>query len=1065
MKTSFRFILALALLGIGGFSLPVSAANPVPYVVWQPDQRFRMPDIVLQFATDESGAEWEKVNNPKWYEATPPILLGRAARYVQEALQRMTGKEFSVNSTPDLSAGIVLTLMNGATDDIRNDPEVKQALKEDPKDAYAAKEAFFIRSEQNRLLVVANTPAGLLDAVADLMKSVGYEVLGMGPDWIFAPDYRKKPLVFAINRAGRPGFYIRGLGATSGQSYGVGTIMSGLSDPKDETVDASYWRWMIGTRMYGTSMPGFPGHALQAYHKDVLARIKGTGAEEGEGFLAAKIPIGPKAERPAASPQNQDWLWIDSEGVGKGGAPLAWLSDGKTWIDQDPAEMAWNLDLSVPLVRQVIFKAMKTEAEAWFEKNPDELFVFASEAEDGAPGNSMLDKRMKYKNWYPEYCAAEKIPFGQPYVLHGFKGLDHPKETWDPSFASDNMFAFACFLLHEFDKYVDGLPKNKQVTFTGKSKKEMVRCSFYSYNYHDVPPNFNPDPRIRVMIASYPKHRGVGKWEAFKSQEDMARAFKIMLPREPSGDYRIISLSYYSDPGPGCIPPGWSNSAAAIADDYRRAYDAGYRAINEETDFNFGKLGLGYYLISKILWNPAMTAKDLDAIRDRWFQRAFGSAWKEMKAYYDFMNPENYPVNGPNSWAKAIRLIDAASQKLEASKEPEAQRRVDDVKQYWYSHYLMDTGKFTEKSPELKEYIWKGQMSYMVAMHVVVRRNFKGEEANAVKAAAAPVSDGPAHYTHAETQAWWAKVLDCWKPTAVNLFSDAALANGKPAKSADLNDLVAVKEFQTGTADAPFIYNSGYMKPVPFLMVARQKDDIVGFKLVWPYNPKDNYYIARKLPYGVEIWDPAGKKWESWMDKTQVFQQSVEKKDGKGSPLQVVDVQLKAPRPGTYRFDIGYGGNASSLTSFTYDPAAGKYASPVGFTYYTNADGLTQSPVYFYIPKSTKRLDLETWDNYKGKTLYISKSLPPIDPNAARKVDLSEMGTHTIELQEGESGTVARLDSNGFAFPYCYSIPTFWAKSPDTLLIPRAIAEADALTILGAPEPATVPTPAPAPAK
>ena len=35
-----------------------------------------------------------------------------------------------------------------------------------------------------------------------------------------------------------------------------------------------------------------------------------------------------------------------------------------------------------------------------------------------------------------------------------------------------------------------------------------------------------------------------------------------------------------------------------------------------ETDFNFGKYGLAYYLMSKVLWNARLTAEQLDAIRD-----------------------------------------------------------------------------------------------------------------------------------------------------------------------------------------------------------------------------------------------------------------------------------------------------------------------------------------------------------------------------------------------------------------------------------------------------------------
>jgi len=1027
---------------------PVTRLAPddsVAFEVWEPGQGGQAQPIVLQYdVTAGTGANWPDVNHPQWYEGTMPILMGRAANYLREGLKRMTGHDFAVVSTSNLSSGIVLTLLKGATADIRNDPEVKHALREMPGDAYSDKEAFFIRSETNRTLVVANTADGLLSAVVELLESVDYEILGMGPNWTHSPDYRNRPLVFSIKRAGRPSFYIRSLVPTSGQSYGVGTIMSGLSNNVDETVDTSNWRWHIGARLYGKSMPPFPGHAMQGYHKPVLKEIRDKRLTEG--FLVPRIVVAPDVQRPAATNENAGWLWLNDDTAGQPGADKVFVSDGKTWVAQTPGYADCNLDLSVPFVRQIVFAEMTNQAANSFAKTPDDLVIFGMDAEDGG-GYAVLEKLMKYKQWYPEYRTKEGIPLGQPYVLHGYNGLNQPREIWDPGAASDTMFGCANWLLREFDKWIDSLPEAGRVTASGTPKKSLIRCSFYSYNYHDVPPNFNLDPRIRVMIASYPKHRGHGKWEKFASQEDMARAFKVMLPREPSGDYRIISLAYYWDPGPSGIPAQWSASPKAIAEDYRRAYDAGYRAISIETDYNFGKFGLAYYLISKIFWNAELTANDLDRIRDTWFRRAFGEAWKEAKAYYDFMLTENFTVNGPNSWAKAIRLIDAASVKLEAAGGSDALKRIDDLKQYWYYHYLMDSGKYTVQSPEVKEYLWKGQMSYMVAMHVLARRDFGTD--NVRSAVGTNIAAGPAHYTHAETQQWWVKVLDHWKVTPVAMFQDAVLSDGTKASAVDMNDLVMVMEFQGGAVDSPFIYNSGYMKPVPFMMAATKKDDLLGFKLVWPFNPNDNYYVAKKLPYGVDVWDAVRKSWEPWIDKTMIFQQSVEVTTDRSNKVQVAEVVLRAPRPGTYRFDIGYGGNAASLASFVYDPVTAKYGSnSVSFTYYTGTEGLTQSPVYVYIPKGTKSVDLEVWDNYKGKFLHLYRGLPAAKQEVSRKIEISEMGTHTIALQPGEDGTVAMLQSNGFAFPYLYSIPTLWAKSPRALLVPRAIAKSDGLTVM-----------------
>ena len=1014
---------------------------PVPFIATMPDANFPLPEIVLQYdPAAKTGADWAKVGTLQWYSSGPDVTLLRAAQYLQEGIKRMTGRELPVKSSNDLSRGIILTTLAEAPAEVRNNPKDPGVFKSNGKDGYNANEAYFIKSDKDRVLVIGNTPDGVMDGVVALLESVDYEILGMGPDWIYAPDYTKKPLVFSVRYTGRPSYYQRALTGTSGQVYGVGTLMA-VNDPADEPVTDSYRRWQIGARMFTSSMPAFPGHAMQGFHNAVAKKM--IELNSTEGFLTKVTEIGPDAKRPPATKDNTGELWIDSE-LNAQGQAQAFISDGKTWNAQNPYEYGAGLDLSVPHVRQVVLEAMKAQAAADFKDHPDNVVIFGAEPEDGG-GYGELKTLMRHPNWYPEYRAAEGDPLGvRPYILHGKFGLNQPKEEYDPSLASDMVYGNANWLLNEFDKWIDSLPPRERFTATGKAKQSQIRVSMYSYNYHDVPPSFNLDPRIRLMIASYPKHRGQGKWAKLVSQIDLAKAYQVMLPREPSGDYRIYSLSYYLDPGASNIPPTWKQSAQAVHDDFAVAYNAGIKAMSIETDFNFARYGLGYYLITKMLWNANLTVAQLDAIRDRWFQKAYGSAWKEAKAYYDFMTTDSYPVNGPNTWAKAIRLIETAQHKLSSVKEPEAQQRLDDLKQFWYYHYLEESGQATKDSRAMREFAWKGQMSYMVAEHVIMRRTFG---VNDPKEAAPEFSAGPAHYTHDETQAWWAKVLAYWPVKPVISFSDVMLANGQPAKAVDLNDLVSVKEFRNGQSDVPFLWNSGYMKPVPFIVTARAKDETIGFKLWWPFNPNDGYYRARELPYGVDIWNPAAKKWDLWIDQTMTKKQSVEVKKPDGSSIQVVEVSLKAPRPGAYRFSTGYGGNLAQLSSLACDPATGKYASALPFTYFNTAEGLTQSPAYLYIPKGTKSVDLEVWDQYGLKTLVLYTGLPAAGMKESRKVDITKMGTHNIVLNPGEDGTVAMIQGNGFAFPYMYSIPLLWAKSPGALLAPRGIAKADGLTI------------------
>ena len=88
-----------------------------------------------------------------------------------------------------------------------------------------------------------------------------------------------------------------------------------------------------------------------------------------------------------------------------------------------------------------------------------------------------------------------------------------------------------------------------------------------------------------------------------------------------------------------------------------------------------------------------------------------------MKAYYDFMLTDNFPANGPNFWARAIRLIEAADQKISDTNEPDEQARLDDLKQYWYYFYLVDTKKDTAALPEMREFAWKGHVIHDCDAH------------------------------------------------------------------------------------------------------------------------------------------------------------------------------------------------------------------------------------------------------------------------------------------------------------------------------------------------------------
>ena len=119
--------------------------SPVPeFVAVKPDNNFVLPRIVLQYdPATETGYDWEKLKDLNFYQLSGAnATVVHTVRYLQEAVQRMTDKELQVTSGNDLTHGIVLITLKGAPAQIKNDPEVQQALRNTGKDSYNANEAF-----------------------------------------------------------------------------------------------------------------------------------------------------------------------------------------------------------------------------------------------------------------------------------------------------------------------------------------------------------------------------------------------------------------------------------------------------------------------------------------------------------------------------------------------------------------------------------------------------------------------------------------------------------------------------------------------------------------------------------------------------------------------------------------------------------------------------------------------------------------------------------------------------------------------------------------------------------
>ena len=989
-------------------------------------------------------------------------FIYEAAIYAQEAVAKMTGITPAIKLSNNDTAGIILIETKNLPERLKGNVEIMKILKQDPYDIVKTNEAFVILSEKKCLWVIGNTPAGIADGVVELFESVGYEVLGMGPNWIHIPNYHRKALTFNICKTDRPGFYIRDLWAASGQNYGVGTIYRKvmIKDPADEIVQKSYMRWKIGTRMEQISTFRRGGHALQAYHRYVLEYMFKNKVKKG--FLC-EVQFGLHKDMPEANEANTGLSWLCLDEKKNKNHRHVFVSNGKKWRDNGTLYMVSPIDFTLDYVRDIFLQKLKEKSEKYFKDNPDDLFIFHTDPEDGS-GYARFSKFAKNPNWYPKYKVKENIKTS-PYLLDGFNGINQKKERWDSESVTDQVYAFNNWLLREYSKWIDSLPETKRNTVTGKDKKKQIRSSLLSYNYHDVLPHFNLDRRIVIKIAGYAKNQRRGEWKKFNSWK-IAKGFSKIL-QEPIARYYIYSLAYYADLK--LDPPIWDNLSHSISRIVRKMHDNGINIHNGEMDFNFGRYGLGYYLMAKMMWNPNMSIKELDNIRDRWFKRSFGSAWKEMKVYYDLWNKESIPISSKNMRAKAIYLLNKAASKVSPEKEPDAVRRIDDVKLYWYYYYLVDTGKNKPDNLEMKEFIWKGQMSYMVAMQMVLKRVFKVKFLELIKPPLTDengvvIFDGSAHYTHKETQKLWGEVLSHWPYTKALNFKTTTLCNGKKAADVNLHDLVQIEEFQNvePKTTGRIVYNAANgtgIRP-EFFTYAYKKGQPIGFVAHWPRIARNIGRFYKDTRYDLWHWNSKKNSWKQLVDAERssvVPKKILNWKKGKNYPKEIFisRVDIKAPAKGIYKFRMVWGGTLTDICGLDFNAKTGEStgAQNTGFTYDFATPIMIRGSnivMYFYIPKGTKSLDVEGWQLQSNSTLTLYKGFYWKTPDVSQREIKIERAvkTYIIPLEKGEGGTIAKFTQRSvFAIPYLYSVPNLYAFSPSALMVPRAIAKADGLTI------------------
>lgn len=190
-----------------------------------------------------------------------------------------------------------------------------------------------------------------------------------------------------------------------------------------------------------------------------------------------------------------------------------------------------------------------------------------------------------------------------------------------------------------------------------------------AYSEHAEPPPFRLEPNIVVEITNgfiYGKHT------LAQLAELWPKAVQYM------GYYDYFSV-YQSDTD---MLPGMHGADPADLSAYMRFYAAHAAiAVTAECGNNWGPYGRGYYVASRLMWNPDA---DVSAILADFYSAAFHDAAPAMKSFYERFDPANEPLMSPSLLQQGYEDVLAASKAAEG--DDRVQMRLDQIKEYL--HYV-----------------------------------------------------------------------------------------------------------------------------------------------------------------------------------------------------------------------------------------------------------------------------------------------------------------------------------------------------------------------------------------
>ncbi len=553
----------------------------------------------------------------------------------------------------------------------------------------------------------------------------------------------------------------------------------------------------------------------------------------------------------------------------------------------------------------------------------------------------------------------------------------------------------ACARLGTLSDRVFGLANEVGRAVAREHSGKMV--GLYAYNEHCEPPSFALEPNVYVQLtAGFTR----GRYSFDELVDLWPRKCRNM------GFYEYLSVWPWDFDQ---LPGGRANDTAYLRRQIPLYMKRGATSLDCESSGNWGLHGRGYYLSSKLMWNPKA---DVEAVLADFYDKAFGPAAAPMQHYYERFDRGSKPLMSEHLLGMGFRDVAEASRL--AADRPDVQARLDQIKHYLRSvhlRWMVDRAadKTQRKALTLSALTLGYRTRYGYMNHWIGMRDDWAHRAskefdepawspydptpNKVWAVARP-------YTHVETELEFQEGLAFFRP-------DAEVQEKRFS-----SDLVPVEFAAPQAAPAESVQSYQYGQPYWLYSI---KGEALELSVV----TGTIAHYRDMAPAHWNVTDAAGKSIAGGRLPL----------DGKLHPLAV-----KVPRRGQYRleFDDSTAGwqirvAPGRMASIALDPA--RHVEHAGW----------MQPMYFYVPKGTRELQYYWWGNPHRVH----------GPDGAILAEVTTRGTFVkIPVPPGADGKTWHFSQMMLGSLWLFNAPNYLAASPAALLIPREVAQRDGLDVI-----------------